>query len=294
MPGRISRIATVTVALLVVLADVSASTLTVKVVHPRTDPYQTPANRFVTFCAAAFDSTGQDVSAQCVFTWDFGDGEKAEANPTAHQYQPGEYKVIVTAALEDLSGEAGLTVIVGEPAPPAAGGRAAFLRIAPPEMPAPKVCDQPVVECVQTLPAPNAVWCNLYYQPPGATQFTGHSGGEALNVEGGGVKYYWIADWHSCVDHNFNVADAQWYGEVFLDWEQDPVITPVLTRGIDNTIIKAEDDCGAQYAGVLAYDPQGEPPTISWTLSHLNFHTVNDPDPPFNVRLKIYKLDGTL
>ncbi len=279
---------------LVGLTDASGSTLTVKILHPPTDPYETPSNRFVTFCAAAYDSEGQDVSEKAAFAWEFGDRAKSEDNPTNHQYEPGEYKVIVTATLEDARGEAGLTVIVGKPEPLPDGGRAALLRIAPPEMPAGKVCDQPLVECVQALPAPDAIWCNFYYKAPGEEEFTGHSGGDAWNTEWGGFKYYGMADWHSCIDHNDVVADGEWKAELYVWWEEEPTWVGPAAWGIDNTIIKAEDDCGAQYAGVLAYDPEGDAPTISWTLSHLDFHTVNDPDPPFNVRLKIYKPDGTL
>jgi len=296
MRSRIGRIATATVVLLVVLADVHASTLTVKVLHPRTDPYETPSNRFVTFAAAAFDSEEQDVSAKCVFTWDFGDGEKAEENPTAHQYEPGEYHAIVTATCEDSRGEAGLTVIVGKPEPlPAATLRVGgpLLRRAPAQMPAGMACDQPVIECVEQLPADDALWCNFYYKAPGEEEFSGHSGG-IWNMSGGGWKYYYTADWHSCIDHNDVVADGEWMAELYVWWEEDPIWVGPEAWGIENTIIKAEDDCGAQYAGVLAYDPEDDAPTISWTLTHLNFHTWNDSDPPFNVRLKIYKLDGTL
>jgi len=275
----------VTAVLSLSLAGASASTLTVKILHPRTDPYETPSNRFVTFAAAAFDSEEQDVSAKAVFTWDFGDGARAEGNPTKHLYEPGEYRVTVTATLEDAYGEASMTVIVGEPAPlPKATLRVggALIRRMPSQMPAGMACDQPEIQCVEQLPADDALYCNFYYRPPGGEQFSGHSGGPALNFQTDGYKLFGMADWHSCVMQNYQAGDCGWAAELYVWWEEDPIWVGPEGWGIHNTIVKAEDDCGAPYTGVLAYDPQGDAPTISWTLSHLAYHTALDPDPLFN------------
>jgi hypothetical protein len=94
----------------------AAAQLTVQIVIPPSDPFNTVVGDWVTFEAVAYQDGVELDSATVQWQWDFGDGTQSTDNPAYHFYaQTGAYATTATATVGDTSATATITGIVGLP-----------------------------------------------------------------------------------------------------------------------------------------------------------------------------------